>query len=96
MFRDDAQLRCSFRPWLRWLPTRILWKLATWWYYHAGKGANPVAVIDRLLQVLIIGVVFALLGIGYAILTGTYIQLAIYLAVVVIFMVLGSIAAFMA
>lgn len=31
-YRDDAQLRRAFRPWL---PCKLLWKMATWWYYHA-------------------------------------------------------------
>jgi hypothetical protein len=33
-FTTDAQLRAFFRPYLRWLPCRILWPLAIWWYRH--------------------------------------------------------------
>ena len=34
-YRDDQQLRQSFRPWFRWLPCRILWRWSVWSYYHA-------------------------------------------------------------
>ncbi len=33
-FKDDARLRQFFRPWLRWLPCWLLWKIATWAYFH--------------------------------------------------------------
>jgi len=31
-YRDDQQLRRSFQPWLRWLPSPILWRISVWMY----------------------------------------------------------------
>ena len=36
-YRDEKQLRRSFRPWVRWLPCWVLWKMAVWWYSHSGS-----------------------------------------------------------
>ena len=33
-YKNDAELRESFRPWLRWLPARLLWKISVWLYYR--------------------------------------------------------------
>lgn len=34
-YKDDEQLRQSFRSWVRWLPCWVLWKLDKWWYFNA-------------------------------------------------------------
>lgn len=32
--KDKKQLRQSFAPWLRWLPTPILWRMKIWLLTH--------------------------------------------------------------
>lgn len=33
-YRDDRQLKQSFRPMWRWLPAPVLWRIAVWMYYR--------------------------------------------------------------
>lgn len=33
-FKDDKQLKRSFRLWMRWLPCWLLWRIHIWMYFH--------------------------------------------------------------
>lgn len=48
-YRDDEQLRRSFRLWVRWLPCSVLWKMAVWNYYHAKAVSKRRSLLSLLL-----------------------------------------------
>jgi hypothetical protein len=79
-YRDDKQLRRSFRPWLRWLPTLFLWKLACYWYYNS----KPIGKVTAFLYGLIALIALALVGIVITLFTGLYTMLEVYLIVVLV------------
>lgn len=85
-YRDDQQLRRSFRPWLRWLPCPILWKLSVWWYYHAGKASKK----QVLFRIFAVGGINLLFGVWLVLLTGLWVGFAIYAALIVIVVALLS------
>ena len=79
-YRDDEQLRRSFRLWVRWLPCSVLWKMAVWNYYHS----RPVSKRRSLLSLLLVGTGAALAGIVLMRFTGAYLVVSIPLVILLI------------
>lgn len=79
-YRDDQQLRRSFRPWVRWLPCSLLWKLAVRNYYHS----KPTSKRRSLLSILLIGGSAAITGLVLMRFTGAYLAVSVPLVIVLV------------
>jgi hypothetical protein len=85
-YRDDEQLRRSFRLWVRWLPCSVLWNMAVWNYSHS----KPVSKRRSLLHILLAGGSAAIVGTILMLFTGACLAVSIYLVILLVIMAFSA------